>query len=159
MVGSDRAAANGDFANMIGTYALAVAARYHRILFSVVTPVSTVDPDCPNGEGIPIEQRDAQEIRGVSGAFGCCRWAPERSDVANPAFDVTPAGLVTAWILDSGLYLPEDSGSPCWWQRRGDSHEAAPFDADQETVADNRFRSGRAAVSVAARTGITSIAR
>ncbi|BDD88308.1 S-methyl-5-thioribose-1-phosphate isomerase [Desulfofustis limnaeus] len=118
LVGSDRIAANGDFANKIGTYALAVAARYHRIPFYVVAPVTTVDPGCPNGEAIPIEQRDAQEIRGVSGAFGCCRWAPERSEVANPAFDITPAGLVTAWILDSGLYLPEDIGPQSWWQRK-----------------------------------------
>ncbi|AZM97316.1 S-methyl-5-thioribose-1-phosphate isomerase [Vreelandella venusta] len=104
MVGADRICANGDFANKVGTYMLAVTAHYHQVPFYVVAPYTTVDPACATGAEIPIEQRDAAEIRGVSGAFGDAVWAPENAPVWNPAFDVTPAKLVTAWVLDTGTF-------------------------------------------------------
>lgn len=108
IVGSDRIAANGDFANKVGTYSLAVNAHYHNIPFYVVAPYTTVDPECPNGTAIPIEQRSADEVRGVSGSFGNVCWSPEDAPVYNPAFDVTPAKLVTGWVLDTGVYSKEE---------------------------------------------------
>jgi len=108
MVGADRIAANGDFANKVGTYTLAVLARYHDVPFYVVAPQTTVDPNCSNGAAIPIELRSPDEVRGVSGSFGSCSWAPAAAPVYNPAFDVTPAELVTGWILDSGVYHLDD---------------------------------------------------
>lgn len=102
-VGSDRIAANGDFANKVGTYSLAVLAQYHQIPFYVVAPHTTVDPHCPDGSQIPIEQRSADEVRGATGSFGTICWAPADAPVYNPAFDVTPASLVTGWVLDSGV--------------------------------------------------------
>ncbi|WP_423188049.1 S-methyl-5-thioribose-1-phosphate isomerase [Alishewanella sp. d11] len=107
-VGSDRIAANGDFANKVGTYSLAVLAHYHNIPFYVVAPHTTIDLSCPDGSAIPIEQRAADEVRGVSGAFGQTLWAPEQAPVFNPAFDVTPASLVTGWVLDTGVYSQAD---------------------------------------------------
>lgn len=104
LVGSDRIAANGDFANKVGTYNLAVNAHFHNIPFYVVAPWTTVDPHCPNGQAIPIEQRSAEEVKGISGSFGEVRWSPVESAVFNPAFDVTPAELVTGWVLDTGVY-------------------------------------------------------
>ncbi len=106
-VGADRIAANGDVANKIGTYSLAVLAHYHRIPFYVAAPHTTHDPDCPNGAAIPIEQRDASEVKGVSGGFGHCQWAPANAPVYTPAFDVTPAALISGWVLDSGVITPE----------------------------------------------------
>jgi methylthioribose-1-phosphate isomerase len=108
LVGADRIAANGDFANKIGTYNVAVCAAFHKIPFYVVAPHTTVDPKCPNGAAIPIEQRAAAEVTGVSGSFGVITWAPNAAKVYNPAFDVTPAELVTGWILDSGVYSLAD---------------------------------------------------
>jgi len=108
LVGADRIAVNGDFANKVGTYTLAVLANYHAIPFYVVAPQTTLDPHCSNGDCIPIEQRSADEIRGVAGSFGSCFWSPEQAPVYNPAFDITPAELVTGWILDSGVYSFED---------------------------------------------------
>jgi methylthioribose-1-phosphate isomerase len=107
LVGSDRIAANGDFANKVGTYSLAVNARYHQVPFYVVAPYTTVDPKCPDGSQIPIEQRAAAEVQGVSGSFGKVRWSPEDAPVYNPAFDVTPAKLVTGWILDTEVLSPQ----------------------------------------------------
>ncbi|MDC8443832.1 S-methyl-5-thioribose-1-phosphate isomerase [Halomonas aquamarina] len=104
MVGADRICANGDFANKVGTYMLAVAAHYHQVPFYVVAPYTTVDPACATGAAIPIEQRDGAEVRGASGAFGEVVWAPSDAPVWNPAFDVTPASLVTAWVLDTGVF-------------------------------------------------------
>jgi methylthioribose-1-phosphate isomerase len=104
MVGADRICANGDFANKVGTYMLAVAAHYHQVPFYVVAPYTTVDPACASGAAIPIEQRDGAEVRGVAGAFGEVEWAPSEAPVWNPAFDVTPASLVTAWVLDTGVF-------------------------------------------------------
>ena len=104
MVGADRICANGDFANKVGTYMLSVAAHYHQVPFYVVAPYTTVDPACATGAAIPIEQRDGAEVRGATGAFGGVVWAPSDAPVWNPAFDVTPAKLVTAWILDTGVF-------------------------------------------------------
>lgn len=107
-VGSDRIAANGDFANKVGTYSLAVLAHYHNVPFYVVAPHTTVDLACADGSDIPIEQRHADEVRGVSGSFGTSIWAPEDAAVFNPAFDVTSAALVTGWVLDTGVYSQAD---------------------------------------------------
>ncbi|TQF72476.1 S-methyl-5-thioribose-1-phosphate isomerase [Pseudoalteromonas luteoviolacea] len=103
-VGADRIAANGDFANKVGTYNLAVLAKFHNIPFYVVAPKTTFDANCAQGSEIEIEQRSATEVTGVSGSFGECQWASENASVFNPAFDVTPASLVTAWVFDSGVY-------------------------------------------------------
>lgn len=107
-VGADRIAANGDVANKIGTYSLAVLAKFHGIPFYVAAPQTTLDPNCPNGEAIPIEQRDAREVTGVAGSFGAVRWAPTDAQVYNPAFDVTPASLINGWVLDTGVVRPEE---------------------------------------------------
>ncbi len=106
-VGADRIATNGDVANKIGTYGLAVLARWHRIPFYVAAPRTTLDPDCPNGDAIPVEQRAADEVTGAAGSFGAVRWAPEQAAVYNPAFDVTPAELISGWVLDSGVVTPQ----------------------------------------------------
>jgi len=103
-VGCDRIAVNGDFANKIGTYGLAVLAAFHKIPFHPVAPVTTLDLKCSHGDDIDIEQRRAIEVQGVCGSFGDIRWAPAQSPVFNPAFDVTPNELVTSLILDTGIY-------------------------------------------------------
>ncbi len=108
IVGSDRIAMNGDFANKIGTYSVAVNCYYHQIPFYVAAPSTTVDPNCPSGDQIPIEQRSAKEVLGVSGSFGEVVWAPKNIQVYNPSFDVTPAKLVSGWILDKNNYAIED---------------------------------------------------
>mgnify|MGYP001813581138 FL=1 len=108
MVGADRIAVNGDFANKVGTYSLAVLASHHHVPFYVVAPATTIDRHCNDGSSIPIEQRNADEVRGASGSFGSCIWSPAGAPVYNPAFDVTPAELVTGWILDSGVYDFDD---------------------------------------------------
>jgi methylthioribose-1-phosphate isomerase len=99
IVGADRVAANGDVANKVGTYALAVLARHHELPFYVAAPLTTVDFDCPGGDAIPIERRPADEVRCV----GQVRVVAEATPVDNRAFDVTPAGLVTAIITDAGI--------------------------------------------------------
>ncbi|WOA52862.1 S-methyl-5-thioribose-1-phosphate isomerase [Dickeya solani] len=106
-VGADRIAANGDVANKIGTYSLAVLAHYHGIPFYVAAPHTTHDPHCPDGNAIPIEQRAASEVTGMAGSFGQCQWAPRNAPVYNPAFDVTPATLISGWVLDGGVITPE----------------------------------------------------
>jgi methylthioribose-1-phosphate isomerase len=100
LVGADRIAANGDAANKIGTYAVAVAARHHGIPFYVCAPWSTVDRATPDGDAIVIEQRDGGEVRHAGGAAV----APPEAAVRNPAFDITPAELITAVITDKGVY-------------------------------------------------------
>jgi methylthioribose-1-phosphate isomerase len=102
IVGADRIAANGDVANKIGTYAVAVAAHHHHIPFYVAAPTSTVDRATPDGAAIEIEQRDAEEVRRGFGSLT----APTGVRVHNPAFDVTPAELVTAIITDRGVFRP-----------------------------------------------------
>ncbi|MFM2485685.1 S-methyl-5-thioribose-1-phosphate isomerase [Celerinatantimonas yamalensis] len=105
-VGADRIAANGDVANKIGTYSLAVLAKFHGIPFYVAAPSTTHDPACPNGDAIVIEQRADQEVTGVTGSFGAVQWAPIDAKVYNPAFDVTPASLISGWVLDTGVVTP-----------------------------------------------------
>lgn len=102
ITGADRIAANGDTANKIGTYGLAVLARHHGIPFYVAAPFSTIDPSLASGALIPIEERDANEVRRVGNQL----IAPEASPVHNPAFDVTPAALITAIITERGIYRP-----------------------------------------------------
>ncbi|MGQ0825198.1 MAG: S-methyl-5-thioribose-1-phosphate isomerase [Actinomycetota bacterium] len=102
VVGADRIAANGDVANKIGTYALAVLARHHAIPFYVAAPVSTIDLETPDGDGIEIEERDADEVRTV----GAVRIAPEQFTAYNPAFDVTPARLISGIVTEVGIARP-----------------------------------------------------
>jgi methylthioribose-1-phosphate isomerase len=99
LVGTDRVAANGDIANKIGTYAVALCARAHDIPLYVVGPSSTVDLACPDGDAIPIEERAAREVTHM----GDTRLVPEGVAVENPAFDVTPAHLVTAIVTEKGV--------------------------------------------------------
>ena len=101
VVGADRIAANGDTANKIGTYSMAVLAREHNVPFYVAAPTSTLDLSIPSGEQIPIEERPAEEVTHIRGV----RIAPDVA-VANPAFDVTPARLVTAIITERGVARP-----------------------------------------------------
>lgn len=102
IVGADRIAANGDVANKIGTYPLAVLARHHEVPFAVAAPTSTVDLATPSGAGIPIEERDAAEVLAPGGT----PVAEPDTPVANPAFDVTPAELVTAIVTERGIARP-----------------------------------------------------
>jgi len=99
LVGADRIAANGDVANKIGTYTLAVLARRHRIPFYVAAPLSSIDISVRDGSAIPIEERGASEVTGYAGVY----WAPEGVAVANPAFDITPAALVSALLTEKGV--------------------------------------------------------
>jgi methylthioribose-1-phosphate isomerase len=99
IVGADRIAANGDVANKIGTYGLAVLARHHGIPFYVAAPVSTFDPRTPDGAAIPVERRDGEEVAVVGGQ----RLAPAGVAVENRAFDITPADLVTAYVTEDGV--------------------------------------------------------
>jgi methylthioribose-1-phosphate isomerase len=102
IVGADRIAANGDVANKIGTYPVAVLARQHEIPFYVAAPFSTLDLKIPNGSHIPIEQRDPTEVTHIGGV----RMVPEGVSVFNPAFDVTPHEFVAAIITDRGVARP-----------------------------------------------------
>jgi methylthioribose-1-phosphate isomerase len=102
IVGTDRVAANGDMANKIGSYMLAVAAKHHGIPFYVAAPYSTVDAKTATGADIPIEERDAKEITTI----GQTDIAPPKIPVYNPAFDVTPAELITAYITEKGVVRP-----------------------------------------------------
>jgi methylthioribose-1-phosphate isomerase len=99
VVGADRIAANGDVANKIGTYTLAVLAKEHGIPFYVAAPISTVDLACPDGSQIPIEQRNPKEVTHIAGK----QMVPEGVAVENPAFDVTPAKYVAAIITEKGI--------------------------------------------------------
>lgn len=99
VVGSDRIAANGDVANKIGTYMVAVLAKEHGIPFYVAAPLSTVDLNCPTGDQIPIEERDSREVTHIKDI----QLAPEGIGIGNPAFDVTPNHLVTAIITEKGV--------------------------------------------------------
>ena len=103
-VGADRVARNGDFANKVGTYGVAVSARAHGVEFHPVAPFTTVDVKALSGRDIPIEERSAEEVRGVAGSFGAVRWAPREVSVFNPSFDVTPVALVTSLVLDRGVF-------------------------------------------------------
>jgi methylthioribose-1-phosphate isomerase len=102
VVGADRIAANGDTANKIGTYAVAVLAREHKIPFYVAAPLSTIDLDTPEGDRIPIEERSAKEVTHV----GPSQVAPDGARVWNPAFDVTPHHLIAGIITERGIFRP-----------------------------------------------------
>jgi methylthioribose-1-phosphate isomerase len=102
VVGADRITRNGDFANKVGTYGLALACAAHRVPFYVAAPTSTFDPRLPNGAAIPIEERDATEVTMLAGQ----RVAPLGVGARNPAFDVTPGRLVRGFVTDRGLLEP-----------------------------------------------------
>jgi methylthioribose-1-phosphate isomerase len=102
LVGADRIAANGDTANKVGTYGLALAAHAHSVPFYVIAPASTIDATTASGAGITIEHRDDDEVLSLSGA----RTAPEGASALNPAFDVTPSALITAVVTERGVLRP-----------------------------------------------------
>ncbi|HEY9828745.1 MAG TPA: s-methyl-5-thioribose-1-phosphate isomerase, partial [Stenomitos sp.] len=104
VVGADRIAANGDAANKIGTYSVALCAKAHNIPFYVAAPVSTIDFQLADGSAIPIEERDPSEIYAV----GDTRLCPVGVEFYNPAFDVTPAELITGLITEHGVVAPAD---------------------------------------------------
>ncbi len=105
IVGADRVAANGDVANKIGTYGLAVLARHHGVGFMVVAPTSTIDPAVPDGDAIPIEQRPADEVLAWAGQPS----APAGADAWNPVFDITPAELVDVLVTERGVLRRPDA--------------------------------------------------
>ena len=107
VVGCDRVAANGDVANKVGTYAHALAARAAGLPFVVAGPTSSIDPELPGGDAIEIEERDADEVRHAGGALLTLAGTPCR----NPAFDVTPAVLVSALVTERGVAAPPDRAS------------------------------------------------
>ena len=113
MVGADRIAANGDVANKIGTYALAVLARAHALPFYVAAPLSTFDPATPSGDAIPLEERGREEIASLAGHA----LLPEGVPVRHPAFDVTPAALVTAVVTERGVARPPFAETLAAWRR------------------------------------------
>ncbi len=132
-VGSDRIAANGDVANKIGTYPLAVLAHRHGVPFYVLAPTSTVDLGSPTGGDIPIEHRDPDEVRRGFGPL----LAPEAADVYSPAFDITPAELVTGIVTERGIHRPPYTESlaaavgAAEAERRHPKIEAAPPAGDR----------------------------
>ncbi|MGC6508679.1 MAG: S-methyl-5-thioribose-1-phosphate isomerase [Myxococcota bacterium] len=116
IVGADRVAMNGDVANKIGTYTSALAAHAAGIPFYVAAPSATIDPNCPSGKAIPIEERSADEVRYTwgwsdSGEFIRVRTVPIQSEARNPAFDVTPAELITGIITEKGIIPPSQVAS------------------------------------------------
>ena len=123
LTGADRVAANGDTANKIGTFSLALGARYAGVPFIVVAPESTVDMDTPGGEAIPIEDRDAGEVVSVRDH----PTAPADTDAANPAFDITPADLITAIVTDRRVVRLD----------RGDSLRSVPLGQLRRPAAEN----------------------
>jgi methylthioribose-1-phosphate isomerase len=122
ILGADRIAANGDTANKIGTHMLAVMAKEYRVPFYVAAPTSTVDLDTPTGADIPIEERKPEEVRG----FGGVQTAPDGVPVYNPAFDVTPARLITAIITERGVVRPPytESLKLLFREQQAERHEA-----------------------------------
>jgi methylthioribose-1-phosphate isomerase len=102
VVGADRIAANGDTANKIGTYGVAVLAREHKVPFYVAAPLSTIDLNTPDGDHIPIEERNAREVSHV----GSSQLAPEGASIWNPAFDVTPHQYIAGIITERGIFRP-----------------------------------------------------
>jgi methylthioribose-1-phosphate isomerase len=107
IVGADRIAANGDVANKVGTYSVAVLAKAHEIPFYVAAPLSTIDLGTPDGGQIPIEERSDREVTHV----GTSRLTPEGARIRNPAFDVTPAKYVTAIVTERGIARPPYASS------------------------------------------------
>lgn len=113
ITGTDRIAANGDIANKIGTYEKALCAKANNIPFYIAAPTSTIDPSCKNGDLIPIEERNENEVlfmtgRNKNGELEKVRISPIKSRAKNPAFDVTPAELITAIITEKGIFKPKD---------------------------------------------------
>ncbi len=107
LVGADRIARSGDVANKVGTYGLALACRAHAVPFLVAAPTTTLDPGCPDGAAIPIEMRESEEVLAIpTAAGGAVRIAPEGVGALYPAFDVTPAALVTAIVTERGISTP-----------------------------------------------------
>ena len=102
VVGADRIAANGDTANKIGTYTLAIAAKYHNVPFYIAAPLSTIDLSIKSGKDIPIEERNHEEVTHINGDWIC----DERVNVINPSFDVTPNELITGIITEKGILKP-----------------------------------------------------
>ncbi len=102
VVGADRIAANGDTANKIGTFMLSVVAKQYNVPFYVAAPVSTIDFDCPSGQHIEIEERGREEVTHIEGV----QFAPDKIDVYNPAFDVSPAENITAIVTEQGVIYP-----------------------------------------------------
>lgn len=107
IVGCDRIALNGDFANKIGTYSLAVNCFFHKVPFFVAGPYTTIDFECLTGAEIPIEERIKEEVLGFKQNDKQMIWAPKNANVYNPSFDVTPASLVSAWVLDYKNFYPD----------------------------------------------------
>lgn len=105
-VGTDRIAASGDVTNEVGTYSLAILVYCRQIPLYVVAPRTTLDRYYPNGAAIPIKQRAATGVIGMTDSFDAVQWAPMGVAVYNPTFDVTPVGLVGGWVLDSGVVTP-----------------------------------------------------
>jgi methylthioribose-1-phosphate isomerase len=132
IVGTDRTAANGDVANKIGTYPLAVLAHRHRVPFYVAAPLSSIDLDCPDGDAIPIEERAAKELSEIAGKA----IAPKGVAFFNPAFDVTPAELVTAIITERGIAYPPFEESLAALKARSDS--TAPASVGQRVARGRR---------------------
>ena len=99
IVGCDRVAANGDVANKIGTFTVGILAKHFGIPLYIAAPTSTIDMACGSGNEIPIEERDESEVKCINGDFIC----PENVKVMNPAFDVTPAALITAIVTEKGI--------------------------------------------------------
>ena len=137
VVGADRIAANGDAANKIGTYALAVLARHHGIPFYIAAPAATIDLSVATGAAIPLEERGADEVRRFAGI----EIAPPATPAAHPAFDVTPHALVTAFITETGVleppYGPALAAAVPAARREQPSSARAPFapaDAPKESV-------------------------
>src|SRR5437899_3018989 len=108
LVGADRIAANGDFANKIGTYALAVLALHHGVPFYCAAPSTTIDATLADGDGIPIEQRPVEEVKTLAGR----PIAPAAAGALNPAFDVTPARYVTGYLMERGMVKPPFGADP-----------------------------------------------
>lgn len=106
MVGADRVSRNGDAANKVGTYGLAVQCHFHGARFYVVAPSTTYDGRCASGRDIEIEARDPDEVRGFVSPTAAVRWAPAEVAVMNPAFDVTPARLIDALVFEQGVFAP-----------------------------------------------------
>jgi methylthioribose-1-phosphate isomerase len=128
ITGADRIAANGDVANKIGTYAKACAARAHGVPFHVAAPRTTIDPKCPTGDDIPIEERDAAELLEIEGMDGAgdisrVRIAPPETRAINPAFDVTPHEMVRSIVTEVGIVPATAAGVAKALARTPGAHE------------------------------------
>ena len=140
IVGADRVAANGDTANKVGTYTLAVLAARHGIPFYVCAPTSSVDLATPDGAAIPIEERKAEEVLPIRGV----RIAPPGTEVRNPAFDVTPAELITGIVTEEGVVrAPFETGLRAARRGRGALGRDARVPRDPSAPRPSRRRSAR----------------